>query len=129
MGRLTQVAPRLGPPPRRLAAPLGADREGAQGRDATQPWRRWYKTAAWQRLRWEVLVAAGFVCAACGRIEPDTSRLVADHIRPHRGDPDRFWARANLQCLCKACHDIDKQAAERRWQGGGVPKGSSPPGA
>jgi 5-methylcytosine-specific restriction endonuclease McrA len=49
----------------------------------------------------------------CGRIEADTSKLVADHIMPHRGDERLFWDEANLQCLCKACHDGVKQAAEQ----------------
>ena len=40
--------------------------------------------------------------------------MVADHIEPHRGDPVLFWSRANLQCLCKPCHDSTKQAEEAR---------------
>ncbi|MGK7663365.1 HNH endonuclease signature motif containing protein [Marinovum sp. E06] len=65
-------------------------------------------------------MAADFTCErpGCGRIEADTSKLVADHIDPHRGDPAKFWDRDNLQCLCKACHDSDKQKQERRGGGG-----------
>ena len=84
-----------------------------RGRDAALPWRRWYKTARWQKLRWAVLVRDLFTCRMCGRTEGDTSRLVADHITPHRGDADLFWAEANLQCLCKACHDRVKQREEK----------------
>ena len=50
----------------------------------------------------------------CGRIEVDTSQLVADHKRPHRGDPELFWAPTNVQTLCKPCHDRVKQAEECR---------------
>lgn len=102
------LAPRLG-----TAAPV--DRaEASRQRDASLAWRAWYKTARWQRLRWQVLVAARFTCARCGRIEGKTSQLVADHVAAHRGDAAMFWDSANLQCLCKACHDSAKQSEERR---------------
>lgn len=77
------------------------------------PWVRWYKTARWQRLRWLVLVRDMFTCRKCRRIESDTSKLVADHIEPHRGNEALFWDETNLQCLCKVCHDKTKQAEEQ----------------
>lgn len=77
------------------------------------PWSRWYKTARWQRLRWSVLVRDLFTCRTCKCIEVDTSRLVADHVEPHRGSALLFWDEANLQCLCKGCHDSAKQAEEQ----------------
>lgn len=77
--------------------------------------RSWYKTAAWRRLRWQVLTEALFTCARCGvSLGHVTSGLVCDHIRPHKGDPALFWDRGNLQCLCKPCHDSAKQSEERR---------------
>nr|WP_259672432.1 hypothetical protein [Rhizobium sp. NLR12b] len=54
----------------------------------------------------------------CARIEGDTSKLVADHRKPHRGDPALFWDRNNLWCLCEACHSTEKQKEEQ----------SAPPG-
>ena len=36
---------------------------------------------------------------------------VADHVVPHRGDPDLFWHGA-LQSLCAEHHDQAKQAEE-----------------
>jgi 5-methylcytosine-specific restriction endonuclease McrA len=62
-----------------------------------------------------VLVRDLFTCqmAGCGRIEPDTSKLVADHKVAHRGDERLFWDEQNLQCLCKDCHDRLKQSEER----------------
>lgn len=111
MGRLRMVGPGLAV----LGPALTVRRVVTEGdRTAVAPWRAWYKTAEWQRLRWQVLVAALFTCARCGRIEGKTAQLVADHVVPHRGDAGRFWDRANLQCLCKACHDSAKQAEERR---------------
>jgi len=83
-------------------------------RDRSQPWRAWYKTARWQRLRWQCLVRDLFTCRMCGWLGGnDTSQLVADHVRPHRGRAADFWDLGNLQCLCKACHDGAKQRVER----------------
>lgn len=113
MGRLQQLKPRLTGPRPRLSSPTSeADRLAK--RDQTVEWRKWYKTARWQRLRWDVLVRDQFTCRRCHRIEGTTSLLVADHRIPHRGDPDLFWSAENLQCLCKTCHDSAKQAEERR---------------
>ncbi len=36
----------------------------------------------------------------------------ADHIVPHRGDPDLFW-NGELQSLCPSCHSKWKQIEER----------------
>ena len=112
----------------RLAPQVGyLTRDAAQAsreRDSRHAWRSWYKTARWQRLRWSVLERDHFTCQwpGCGRVEADTSRLVADHRKPHRGDEALFWDERNLWCLCKRCHDSLKQRAER---GGGGSK--SPP--
>ena len=67
-----------------------------------------------------VLVRDLFTCQmkGCGRIEADTSQLVADHKTPHHGDEVLFWDENNLHCLCKPCHDSLKQKQERangRW--------------
>jgi 5-methylcytosine-specific restriction endonuclease McrA len=43
-----------------------------------------------------------------GLVEPAT---VADHVVPHRGDPELFW-HGRLQSLCKACHDHGKRYEE-----------------
>ena len=114
MGRLKQLPNRLGALPSRIAgsspAP-GADR--SRQRDATVPWRAWYKTAKWQRLRWSILERDLFACQMCRRVDGNTSQLVADHRQPHRGDAALFWNPENLQCLCKRCHDKHKQAIER----------------
>lgn len=104
-----KLAPRLGYLP-------GNEQERSRYRDATQAYRQWYKTARWQKLRWSILVRDLFKCQmeGCGKIEGNTSLLVADHKIPHRGDQALFWDENNLQCLCKACHDRIKQSLERR---------------
>lgn len=112
MTRIPKLAPRVTPP--RLALQPPKDEAGkSRYRDQAAPWRAWYKTTKWQRLRWQVLVDATFTCAMCKRIDGRSAQLVADHIKPHKGDEALFWDRANLQCLCKPCHDSDKQSAER----------------
>ncbi|WP_439572622.1 HNH endonuclease [Phreatobacter sp.] len=88
-------------------------------RDEMAPWRRWYKTARWQKLRWSVLVRDNFTCqCGCGTVVADTSQLVCDHVRPHRGDPEKFW-NGPFQTLWKPHHDSWKQALEHS-QGGWV---------
>ncbi len=42
-----------------------------------------------------------------------TVATVADHIEPHRGDPDKFWS-GELQSLCASHHNKTKQSIERR---------------
>jgi 5-methylcytosine-specific restriction protein A len=63
--------------------------------------RRWYRTERWKRLRTSVLVDHAYTCASCHHVE---LALEVDHIRKHDGDPARFWNRANLQPLCRTCH-------------------------
>ncbi len=121
MGRLKQLPSRLAALPSRLPRQAMAPQAGlptpdadrSRFRDATQPWRKCYKTARWQKLRWFVLVRDLFTCRRCHRIEGTTSLLVADHVTPHRGDETLFWDDQNLQCLCKTCHDSAKQSEER----------------
>lgn len=77
-----------------------------------QPWDGWYKLARWQRRRKAQLMAEP-LCAFCLADKRITAATVADHLEPHRGDPDRFW-HGPLQSLCKAHHDATKQRTERR---------------
>jgi len=78
----------------------------------TQHWRKWYRTARWKKLRWATLLRDRFTCQRCGRIEGDTSKLVADHETPHRGDERLFWE-GRLTTLCAPCHSGAKQREER----------------
>jgi len=63
--------------------------------------RAWYRTPRWKALRALVLREALYQCAECGQI---LLALEVDHIRKHDGSPVRFWDRANLQALCRTCH-------------------------
>lgn len=101
----------------RLAPAVGflSGEDRGRDRDARQPWRRWYRLARWRKLALGVLQRDGFRCRMCGRVEV-RARLECDHVEPHRGDWDKFWA-GPFQTLCKPCHGSAKQRAER---GGGV---------
>jgi len=73
--------------------------------------RKLYKLKRWYALRDRQLRAEPLcrLCESEGRITPAT---VCDHVTPHRGDVDRFWA-GPFQSLCKPCHDGAKQREEQ----------------
>jgi 5-methylcytosine-specific restriction enzyme A len=117
---LKSLPSRVSLAPRRLRPALGSGPSRDQARNQVVSWRKWYHLKRWKDLALKVKQAALFTCQwpGCGRVEADPGRLVADHIRPHDGDPVLFWNEANLQCLCKACHDGPKQAQDRKGRGG-----------
>jgi 5-methylcytosine-specific restriction protein A len=67
--------------------------------------------------RWRRWSAAGLIaeplCRVCLSQDITTAATVRDHIVPHRGNEDLFWSEANIQSLCKPCHDrktlVEKQ--------------------
>ena len=103
-----------------IGVPTGDRKAWLKQRDENVSWRKWYRSKRWQRLRWQTLTKAMFTCAICGRIEADTSKLVCDHIKPHRGNETLFYDEDNLQCLCKACHDSVKQRLEKQQHKGTI---------
>lgn len=115
VAKLTSLRPRIGGLRPRLAS-VPVDRQSFDRQRDQRGWRKWYKTTRWQKLRMSILLRDLFTCQwpNCGRVEADTSQLVADHRRPHRGDEALFWDERNLWCLCKRCHDSAKQREERR---------------
>ena len=124
MGRLKTLPPRVKALGTRLQPAMTREESEAKRfreRDAQHEWRGWYKTSRWQKLRWKVLVRDLFTCQRtdCGRIEANSSLLVADHKIRHRGDPKLFWDEGNIECLCKPCHDRLKQSEERKANGHG----------
>jgi 5-methylcytosine-specific restriction endonuclease McrA len=89
----------------------------ASQRKATQTRADWhwvYDDKRWPTLRDQVLSEEALCRAGCGR-PPG----VVDHIRPHRGDETLAFDRANLQAMCKPCHD-SKTAHETGFAGGGT---------
>ena len=114
--QLAALPPRLG-----YADRVEAEQARMRLRDQTVAWRKWYKTARWQKLRLVVLERDGYVCQQTGTLlcgkHPAPNAPVVDHIRPHRGDERLFWDINNLQSVTKEYHDSTKQAAERKGRG------------
>ncbi len=69
-------------------------------------------TANWQKRR-AAQLASEPLCRKCKANGLVVSATVADHIEPHRGDPEKFWT-GELQSLCDHCHNSLKQKEERR---------------
>ena len=57
-----------------------------------------------------------FQCQSCKRIEQDTSKLHAHHIKEAEKHPELFWDEDNLETQCEHCHNSDKQRQERGKQ-------------
>ena len=112
--KLGRIPSRLGTLPPQLGS-LPIDAAGVERqRTAFNPLRPLYRTARWFKLRWSILTRDLFTCQMCGRLEADTSKLVADHRRPHRGDLALFWDPENLWTLCASpCHSKHKQRLEQ----------------
>lgn len=69
--------------------------------------RRWYYHARWVHPDWGLraqVLADDPWCIACQQRGVLTVATDIDHIVPHRGDPELFWDRGNLQGLCRGCH-------------------------
>ena len=112
MPRIATIKPRIA----KLAPRLRQEDRDTQ-RAADQPWRRWYFTARWQKLRESIRLRDKYTCGICRLICAGRGQAVVDHRMPHRGDEALFWDAANLWCLCKGCHDSVKQRDERSEAG------------
>ncbi len=81
--------------------------------------------AGWKKLRDQVLKAEP-TCRRCGRAQA----AMVDHIIPKRlGGTDDI---ANLQPLCRGCHDEKTRKEDGRWQGAPTSRvvvAAGPPGA
>ena len=115
MARLTTPAPRLSALTPRL--PVDKPKRIERERDASAPWRAWYKTARWQKLRLQVLKRDNYTCQVTGVVligkYPDPNSPVVDHIKPHRGNEALFWDLSNLHVVSKEYHDSVKQKEEQ----------------
>lgn len=58
----------------------------------------------WQKAR-ELYLQEYPLCIECLLIGRTTAATVVDHIKAHRGDPNKFWDQDNWQPLCKMHHD------------------------
>lgn len=74
--------------------------------------RRLYGTQAW-RKKARAQLQDEPLCRMCLAEDRIAAATVADHVEPHRGDPERFW-NTPLQSLCGRHHNSVKQAEERK---------------
>lgn len=77
--------------------------------------RKLYASARWKATRLAQL-ADEPLCRMCAQVGRTTAATIVDHLEPHRGDPEAFWA-SPLQSVCKPCHD---RHAQRRDRGGDI---------
>lgn len=92
-------------------------RKNHHDRKERPAWVKWYKTAAWHRLRYKQLSREP-LCRFCQDNGKVVAGNVADHIKPHRGDAKLFYLLDNLQTLCGSCHSATKQRLEKSGEFG-----------
>lgn len=116
MARLKTLPCTLSSLPPALGYVDAAAQSTGTNRKLFSPWRKWYATTRWRKLRMKIFARDLFTCQwpGCGHTTADTTQLVADHKIPHRGDEALFWDEDNLQTLCKPHHDGAKQREERQ---------------
>ncbi len=109
---LTSLSPRFGPADR-----FQQEQARHQRRYDEQPWRKWYGTADWSRLRNEVFQRDRWKCQQTGVLcvakHPAPRSPVAHHKIPHKGNPILFWDIDNIETVSKEWHDGEGQALER----------------
>lgn len=117
MGRLKGLPPRLSVLRPAVGYAPGDAKAADKDRNTLAPWRAWYQTERWRKLRLQVFVRdeyrsqrSGDICAGT---YPAPNSPVANHKIPHRGDPKLFWDPNNIETVTKAEHDRLIQAEER----------------
>lgn len=75
-----------------------------------------YSSQQWRKLREQVL-AERPLCEMCMKVGVITAANTVDHIEPHKGKAELFWARENLQSLCPSHHSGLKQSVEKGGPG------------
>jgi 5-methylcytosine-specific restriction protein A len=118
MGKLTTLKPMIGSLPSRIGLATGDERQRDNQRREAQPWRNWYKTVRWEKLRREAFARDLYTCTRTGELCAGTGHApnapVANHKTPHKGDPSLFWDIDNIETVTKRVHDTIIQAEERR---------------
>jgi 5-methylcytosine-specific restriction endonuclease McrA len=97
--------------PRSLGADPHRKRNYERERRQAKPWRNWYASRRWKRRAADQLEREP-LCRMHKAKGKAVAATVADHVVPHRGDPDLFWD-GELQSLCGHCHSSAKQRQER----------------
>jgi 5-methylcytosine-specific restriction endonuclease McrA len=117
VSRLQSLPSRIGTAPARLDRAT-ADQQSPRRQRDNAPWRAWYGTARWQRLRQEVLIRDAYTCQRtgliCGGKYPAPDSPTVNHKKPHRGNEALFWDIDNLETVSKAEHDAAIQREEQQ---------------
>lgn len=66
---------------------------------------KFYASAAWRRVRANVLARDGARCKICGATPAHGVRIDVDHILPRFTAKHLSLYMPNLQVLCEECHD------------------------
>lgn len=118
MPKLRNIGTTLSIASPKLAYAQGDKRAADRSREQLAPWRAWYRTERWQRLRLQVFLRDLYTCQRSGVLcmgkHPEPNSPVANHKRPHKGDPALFWDINNIETVSKKVHDTIVQAEERR---------------
>jgi 5-methylcytosine-specific restriction endonuclease McrA len=78
--------------------------------------RAFLDSAAWSRLRMEVLTHYGPRCMCCGAATRDGAVMNVDHIKPRRKYPELALSFENLQVLCALCNKGKGNWDETDWR-------------
>jgi 5-methylcytosine-specific restriction protein A len=65
---------------------------------------KWYNSRAWRKCR-AAFLAENPLCAHCLKKGRTTPSFIADHIIPLKQDFNDPFNWANLQALCRSCHN------------------------
>lgn len=63
-----------------------------------------YKSSAWRKLRYSVLLDSNGLCVKCGRGAVDGVKIHVDHIKPRSKYPELALDPSNLRVLCEDCN-------------------------
>lgn len=85
---------------RRGGAGVGRKRYG-------KTFNKFYHSSEWQAVRRQVLDRDHYLCQVCKRAGRITPATTVHHITPVRVDYSKRLDPANLETICKACHNAE----------------------
>ena len=74
-------------------------------------YQHWYQTKRWRMIRKEHIMREP-LCVMCGQMGRTEAATVVDHITPHKGNEQMFYA-GPFQSLCATHHNSTKARIER----------------
>ena len=74
--------------------------------------RDWYGLGRW-KTKQKNQMREHPLCKRCLEEGKPVRAVIADHVKPHRGDWNLFWL-GELQSLCRHCHESGKKFEEQR---------------